>query len=108
MKEETYEIKNYFKDMNLSQARMMFSLRMKTTKFVKSHFFNDKKYSAQMWKCSSECDKIDTIEHIAFNCPKYEHLKINKDLQNCDRDLVDFFQEVVQLREDEAKKDELC
>ena len=108
MKEEQYELKEYFKTMNLSQARMKFSLRMKTTKHVKSHFFNDRKYSEQMWKCSPQCDKIDTIQHIAFSCPKYDHLKHNKDLQNSDEDLVNFFKEVVQLRDDEAKMEEIC
>ena len=105
MKEEEYEMKYYLKTMKLEQARIMFSLRTKTTKFIKSHFFSDKKYASQLWKCSTECDKIDTIQHIAFACPKYEHLKRDKDLQNNDVDLVNFFQDVIKLREDEAKKE---
>ena len=105
MKEEEFKIKDYFKSMNLEEARMMFSLRMKTTKNIKSHFPSDKKYSAKLWKCSPDCEKIDTIEHIAFDCPKYEHLKHNKDIRNSDLDLVHFFKEVIKLREDEAKTD---
>ena len=56
-----------------------------------------------MWKCSPDCDKMDTIHHIAYDCKKYEHLKCGKDLNN-DLDLVSFFQEVIQLRDDEAKQ----
>ena len=104
MKDEVYEMKDYLRNMNLEQARMMFSLRLKTTKHIKSHFFSDKKYASQLWKCSSECNNIDSIDHIAFNCNKYEHLKCGKDLKDSDLDLVTFFQELIRLREDEAKK----
>ena len=82
----------------------MFSLRMKTTKHIKSHFFNDKKYSTQLWRCSKDCSKIDTIEHVAYSCPKYEHLKHNRDIVNNDVDLVEFFQEVLKLRDENQRE----
>ena len=42
MKDEVYEMKDYLRNMNLEQARMMFSLRMKTTKQLKAIFLATK------------------------------------------------------------------
>ena len=98
MKKEEFELKPYFKTMNLGQARMMFSIQTKTTRTVKSHCMSDKKFATELWKCSANCDKIDSIQHIAFACPQYEHLKKNRDIENNDIDLVNFFQDVVKLR----------
>ena len=42
MRNEMFELKGYFKSMNLSQARMMFSLQVKTTRNIKYHRMNDK------------------------------------------------------------------
>ena len=90
--------------MKLADARTMFNLKMKTTRTIKSHFMNDKKFALELWKCPEKCDRIDSIEHIAYSCPTYNHLKIDRDIENNDFDLVHFFQEVIHLR-DETPKD---
>ena len=48
LKEEDFEIKSYFKTMNLKDARTMFALRVKMTRYVKTHFFNDKEYAKSL------------------------------------------------------------
>ena len=80
MEEETYEVKQYLKELTLPEARMKFSLRSMTTKTVKYHYMNDKAYKADMWSCIS-CKKIDSIGHIKV-CPLYEHLRQGKDLKD--------------------------
>ena len=99
IRNEEFEIKQYFKSMNLKDARTMFSLQMKMTKGIKSHFFSDKKYARDLWRCSSKCDKISTIEHVKI-CNQYQHLRENRDIENCDEDLVHFFQDIVKMFDD--------
>ena len=65
---------------------------------------SDKKFAAELWRCPENCDKIDSIQHIAFACPQYEHLKENRDIENNDIDLVNFFQDVVKLRDETQPK----
>ena len=100
MREEQFQLKDYFKTMTLTQARVKFSLDMKMTRTVRSHYFCDKKFSAQVWFCPEKCDRIDSTEHIAWSCKKYDHLKIGKDIHNNDHDMVKFLQEVIKLRDE--------
>ena len=95
MKDEPFEVKQYLKTMTLTDARTMFSIKSQMTKTVQYHFRRDKGYTASMWSCVS-CQKIDSINHIKV-CPKYDHLRLGKDL-NDDKDLVHYVQEVVAAR----------
>ena len=92
--------------MNLSQARMMFSLQVKTTRNIKYHRMNDKKFASELWMCNEKTchNKIDSIFHIATICKKYEHLRRDKDIWGNDQLLVTFFQQVIQSR-DEAQNE---
>ena len=102
MNNDEFGLRPNFETLNLVQARMAFSLQVKTTRTIKSHFMSDKKFASDLWKCSPKCDNIDSIQHLAFSCPQYEHLKMNRDILNNNIDLVNFFQDVVKLR-DEAQ-----
>ena len=93
-------MQSYFKSMNLSQVKMMFSLNMKTTRTIKSHFYCNKHFAAQLWQCEGTCLNTDSISHIAYNCPQYEHLKRGKNIESSDADLCQFFTEVIQLRDE--------
>ena len=66
---------------------------------IKSHFFNDKKYASELWRCSPKCEKISTIEHLKI-CDHYQHLRENRDIDNNDEDLVHFFQDLVEMFDD--------
>ena len=85
--------------MNLKVARTMFSLKMRMTKGIKLHFLSDKKYASVLWRCSSKCDKISSIEHLKI-CNQYQHLRENRDIENSDEDLVHFFQDLVKMFDD--------
>ena len=106
MREEVFELKSYFKTMNLSQAGMMFSLQVKTTRKIKYHRMNDKKFASELWLCNENTcnNKIESIFHIATNCKKYEHLRRDKAILENDELLVNFFIQVIQSR-DEAQNE---
>ena len=103
LKDEPFRMKSYLKTMNLSDARIMFGIQTKMTKTIKSHFYNDKKYSSELWQCSSKCAKISTIEHTKV-CSQYSILRLNRDIINSDKDLVDFFKDVIKIRDENGSQ----
>ena len=64
---------------------------------VKMNYPSDPKNSHELWKCP-HCDFIDSQRHIILTCPAYQHLRVNKFFEK-DHDLVQFFQEVLKMRE---------
>ena len=56
--EESCEIKEYIKDLNLHDARILFKHRTSMTQYVKFNYKNDKEFAKALWKC--ECGKIDS------------------------------------------------
>ena len=93
---ENFEMKPYLLNLKLSVARDKFRLRSQTTRTVKMNFFNDKKYSADLWRCW-HCPSMDSQSHIRV-CPAYQKFREGRDLDN-DLDLVNFFQQVIKLRD---------
>ena len=71
-------------------------LNSQMVRSVKFNYPSDKKYSSQLWHCT-HCDKMDSQSHI-IKCESYKHLREGKSLEN-DKDLVDYFREVISLRE---------
>ena len=62
MKEEDFELKNYFKEMTIKDCRTKFSLFSQTTMTVKSNCMSDKEYAKDLWKCPEpECIFIDSF-----------------------------------------------
>ena len=96
LKEETYEVKEYLKTMNLYDVRMKFAIRSKMVKKVAFNYSSDPKYSSQLWHCT-HCDRMDSQTHI-LSCDSYQYLRSGKDLSS-DKDLVTYFREVISLRE---------
>ena len=94
---EKFELKSYFKTLNLNEARLMFRIRSKMVKYVKMNFPSDPTYKREQWTCP-DCPLIDTQSHIILTCPKYDNLRANLNLKN-DDDLVKLFQEVMKSRE---------
>ena len=94
-KDEEYELKDYFKDMKLEDCRIMFGLKSKMTKSVKTHFFSDPIFAKDLWTCQ-HCQKIDSIEHIKI-CPFYADLREQYDVA-CDFQLTQYFKGVLELR----------
>ena len=60
--EETYELKEYIKKMNMHDARIKFQLRSKMFP-CKNNFKNDPENTASKWLCKV-CMQVDSQSHI--------------------------------------------
>ena len=61
---------------------MMFSLRVKMTSSIQTHFYNDKAFATNLWRFPEEgCIELDTIPHV-MRCPQYCELPDNMNLKN--------------------------
>jgi hypothetical protein len=97
MEQEHFKLKPYFKSLFLSEARDKFRLRSFMTRTVKTNFSSDRQFVADLWSCW-HCPKVDSQAHIKV-CPAYLQFRDNKNLDN-DHDLVCYFRQVIQLRDD--------
>ena len=94
---ENFELKNYFKTLNLQEARNVFKYRSKMTQYVKRNFKNDKIYRQSLWQCVS-CKKcIDTQSHM-MQCEAYSEFRQNLNFDN-NKDLAKYIAEVLKIRE---------
>ena len=85
LSEENFELKEYFKSLNLPDARLKFALRSKMAKSVQMNYKGEPKFIKNGWKCQ-DCNIPDTQDHI-LRCPCYQQLRVGENL-NCDKDLV--------------------
>ena len=94
-RDETFETKSYFKELNLIEARLIFKKRSKMMQYVKMNFANDPVYRKELWKCN-ECSSIDTQSHIMW-CPSFAAIRENLNL-NENKHLAKYLQEVLKIR----------
>ena len=94
--DEKFEVKDYFKSLRLSNARLKFRIRTKMVDKIAFNFSSDPKYVGRLWQCM-HCECIDSQSHV-LTCVGYKHLREGKKL-NSDNDLVSYFREVIVLRE---------
>ena len=95
--EEKFELKSYFKDTGMYDARLYFQSRCKMLKSVKMNFKNHPPYLKDQWKCSG-CSMVDSQEHLLW-CPGYVTIRKGKDLSN-NGDLVGYYREILRLRDE--------
>ena len=100
MIDESFEIRNYIKELTVSEARTLFKHRFLMTQSVKMNFKNDNTYSRTLWKCD-HCKKMDSESHLLW-CDAYKSLRENKNLNN-DKDLCQYLQDILRLRTKEDK-----
>ena len=96
MTTEDFELRQYIRNMNISDARVNFSIRSKmlNCKFnYKNDFINDR----CLWRCDSCQTQIDTQSHILV-CPAYSGIRDGKDM-SCDKDLISYIRQVMLVRE---------
>ena len=93
---EKFETKDYFKKLNLVDARTIFKQRAKMMEKVKMNYSSDPKYSKDLWMCDSCQSSIDTQSHVLW-CPAYVTIRENKNLSD-DKDLAKYLQEVLKIR----------
>ena len=94
---ENFQQKDYFKILNLHEARSVFKFRAKMTQYTKFNFKNDPQYRKDLWNCSSCKTNIDTQSHILW-CESYKKFREGKDL-NSNKDLANYIIEVLRIRE---------
>ena len=75
-----------------------FQLRSFMTRTVKFNYSSDRRYIAEMWKCS-HCPNIDNQSHIMY-CTAYKQPREGKDLTK-DLDLVHYYKQALQMRDDD-------
>ena len=100
-REETFETKKYLKEMNLSRARMKFSMESQMVKHFKFNYMSDLKNERSNWACNYCLEKEkkyqpDSMKH-ALNCPEYSSIRLEYNLDE-QEDAVDFFTKIVTLR----------
>ena len=95
---EKFQTKPYLKNLNLADARLRFALRTRMTMTVQANYKGDHTFKSNGWKCQ-ECQVLDTQEHVV-RCPIYISLRNGKDLSS-DRDLVQYFRRVIDIRKKE-------
>ena len=96
LSQENFEIKSYFNEMNLNQARVKFAIDTNMLKTIKSHYPSDKKYEDDLWECQ-HCSRIDSVRHL-MRCPAFEDLRVDKNLHSNTNDIVTYFQQIINIR----------
>ena len=94
---ESYEAKNYLKEMTIPNARMMFRMRSKMVS-CKMNMSSKRSNIETFWKCEScMSGAIETLSHILY-CEAYKPLREGKSLDS-DKDLVEYFRKVMEIRD---------
>ena len=101
LSKEEFKTKDYFHELNLGKARTKFAIDTSMLKTVKSNFASDRKYEDDMWQCE-QCSRVDSIRHL-IRCPFFAELRVDKDLKNNNEDIVEYFQEIVRYRLEQAQ-----
>ena len=102
LSKEEFKTKDYFKELNLSMARTKFAIDTSMLKTVKSNFPSDKKNEDDLWQCD-QCTRVDSIRHLV-RCPFFAELRVDKDLKNNNEDIVEYFQEIIKYRLEQAQR----
>ena len=94
-KDETFEVKKYLQEMNLSDSRTHFRRRSNMLN-VKMNQKNNHVFATKLWKCEA-CLNLDSQSHLMW-CPAYASLREGLDIDN-DLDVVHYIQNVFKIRE---------
>merc|ERR1712113_1227927 len=97
MPKENFAIKSSLKELDLSEARIMFKHRTEMTN-LKFNYKNNREYSKDLWVCHScQNGSIESQNHILF-CHAYSELREGKNI-NKDKDLVEYIRKVMIIRD---------
>ena len=101
LKLEEFGLKNYFRTLTLTEARVKFAVITQQLRSVRMNQMNNADYARLSW-CCVHCALAgqlspDSQAHITW-CPSYQYLREGKNLQD-DKDLVAYFRSVLQLRD---------
>ena len=102
---ESYGKKNYLQDENITEVRNFYRTRFGLLPFA-GNYSHDKKYARTNWLC--RCNNAREVEsHLTGgNCTLYNDIREKYGKLENDSELVNFFQEILERREemDEAEE----
>ena len=80
LKHENYEVKEYFKNLQLGNARLKFRIRTKMVENIALNFSSDPAFVSRLWRCT-HCDHMDSQSHVLV-CSSYKYLRQDRDLSS--------------------------
>ena len=96
MIEEDFETKEYVKNLNVHNARIIFKKRSSMTQHVKLNYMSDARNVKTLWQCDSCQSSVDSMGHV-LRCPSYLQLRTGKDLDS-NQDLAQYLHDVFMIR----------
>ena len=89
-------MKDYIKNLSVTNARHNFNKKTSMIRYVKLNYMNDLKNVKDLWQCDSCQTKIDSMKHVLW-CPSYHALRKDRNLDD-DQDLANYLHEVMMIR----------
>ena len=100
LKDEPFELKKYFTQLTLKDARVKFSLDTKMLRGIKAEFSSDPQNEAELWVCDF-CLRAQSLRHMEI-CPYFERERQNRALNDV-KDLVSYFKDIMTIRMEEDR-----
>ena len=109
LSQEEFKCQPYLHQLKLADSRMKFKINSMMVPSIAMNFPSDPQYTRDRWTCTDCCDPsdpeggagmINSQSHV-LACQAHADLRLGVDLQD-DRQLVSYFREVIQRRQDRA------
>ena len=102
MKDEEFQLKDFFKSLTLSRARTLFSVKVNMIP-APMNYMSDPTSISQGWVCKSCNDNLLCgTSHLSV-CRRFQHLQ-DIDWGN-DLEVANYFNRIIKIREDDEKED---
>ena len=98
IEKEKYGKKEYLKSKNIYDARQMYRTRFGMQPFA-GNYSHDRRFARTEWLCQCREAREEESHLLAGNCPVYGEIWAKYDNFNDDEKLVNFFNEVLSLRD---------
>ena len=95
-KNEECNMKKYFCDYSLDDARTKFAMDTEMLRSVKMFYSSNPMFAANLWSCEAGCGRVDSLRHIQV-CPGYSMYWENRSRDDT-LDTVHYLQDVVNHR----------
>ena len=105
--EEKYGKKDYLKVKNVNEARQLFRTRFGLQPFA-GNYSHDKRFYKTGWLCRCRDSRENESHLLSGNCEVYGEIREKYDNLNNDDNLVNFFNEILNKREDLEIEEEGC
>lgn len=99
IQKETYGKKEYLKNKNIYSARQMYRTRFGMQPFA-GNYSHDRRFARSEWLCQCREAREEESHLLSGNCPVYGEIWAKYDKLDDDDNLVNFFNEVLNLRDE--------